>query len=130
MASAISFAIEGVHPHDVAEIVARHNLAAQRLVRRDDLAHRDRGEGRREREAATAAPVGGPHQLLLGGLIVGHRLNHRHTASAAGEQHRTVSVCRMLDDTAGVDLQVGQRNHVLGEFGAHAGILSPCKQGR
>lgn len=62
--------------------------------------------------------------LLLCHLAVGNRLNDGDAATAAGQQHRTMSLCRMLDHPARIDLQVGERNNILGEFDAPmAGLL-------
>lgn len=68
-----------------------------------------------------------PHEraFLLGCFVVSHRLHHRHAAPATGEKHRPAHVCCVFDDPAGIDLQIGQRNYVLGELGFHGDIWRP-----
>src|SRR5690606_4051159 len=57
--------------------------------------------------------------LLFSRLIVGHRVHDGDASSAAGQQHGSARVRRVLDHSARIDLEIRQRDHVLGELSTH-----------
>src|SRR5665647_3981004 len=50
-------------------------------------------------------------------LVVGKRLHDRDAATAAGQEHRPARLVALVHDLARVDLQLGQRDDILGELG-------------
>ena len=62
-----------------------------------------------------------PHEdaLLLGRLVVGHRLHHGHCATTTRQEHRSAGLCRVLDNPSRIDLEVRERHNVLGKSDTH-----------
>ena len=64
--------------------------------------------------------------LFLPDLEVGERLNDRDPTPTGGQQERAMLLRYPPDHLPGVDLEIADRNHVLGELYAHGTLHSTC----
>jgi len=74
--------------------------------------------------------------FLLGLLVVGDGLHHCNPMSTARQEYRTVSLRRVFDNSARMDLQVREWHDIFGKFHSHGSglrisfdslILAPMK---
>ena len=88
-----------------------------------------------ETHAAIGIQIGEPgnhstHEgaLLLAFLKLIDGLHDRNATATTGKQHRPLGVCTVFEDTPRIHFEIGQRDHVFGEFDSHSDFKT-CKWG-